>query len=152
MLEDEIKQSRPFASQEEKVFLALQRTASLLIQALSSRLKPHGLTPTQYNVLRILRGSHPHAMTCGDIGSRLVSPVPDVTRLVDRLVRRELATRNRDRADRRVVQVGISEAGLELLSGLDKPVEAWLESFLGHLDGSSLDTLNDLLDRARQGI
>src|SRR3954471_20091039 len=121
-LKREIQQEKPFASLEEEAFLSLQRTASLLIQALGRELKGHDLTPAQYNTLRILRGAGPDALTCGEIGERLVSPGPDVTRLLDRMEQQGLVTRLRDVEDRRVVRARITEKGLDLLEELDEPV------------------------------
>ena len=120
-LDQEIRQRKPFVSLEEEVFLGLQRTASLLLQALGRELKGHDLTPAQYNALRILRGAEPDAaasggLTCSEIGERLVSPGPDVTRLLDRLEQRGLVLRQRDAGDRRVVRARITAAGLALLA------------------------------------
>jgi DNA-binding MarR family transcriptional regulator len=149
LLQEEIRQSRPFVSREEEAFLNLQRTANALLQSVTRSLKGFDLTPTQYNVLRILRGSHPETLTCGDIGERMVTPDPDVTRLLDRLENRDLVQRARDTVDRRVVRTGISAEGLALLEELDGPVPEWLRELLGHLGGDELETLTRLLERAR---
>lgn len=152
LLREEIRQTRPFVSLEEEAFLNLQRTANALLQSITRSLKRHDLTPTQYNVLRILRGSHPKTLTCGDIGGRMVTPDPDVTRLLDRLEKRGLVGRARDPRDRRVVRAGITEAGLELLSRLDGPVPSWLEELLGHLEDDELQTLIQLLEECRRRV
>lgn len=152
MLRDEIQQRKPFAHTEEEAFLNLQRTAGLLMQSLTHTLKPHRLTPTQYNVLRILRGSYPKSLTCGEIGSRMVTPEPDVTRLIDRLVKGDLVERQRDASDRRVVRVAIVEAGLSVLSTLDEPINTWMTDLLGHLGEDQLQTLSHLLERARERL
>lgn len=152
LLQKEIRQSRPFVNLTEETFLNLQRTASALLQALTRFLREHELTPTQYNVLRILRGSHPETLTCGDIGDRMVTPDPDVTRLLDRLEKRSLVFRTRDTVDRRVVRATITEDGLSLLSCLDGPVPEWLDGLLGHLPEADLRTLIELLERARNHI
>lgn len=146
----EIHQEKPFASLEEEVFLGLQRTASLLSQSLGRELKGHDLTPAQYNTLRILRGAGPDALTCGEIGERLVSPGPDVTRLLDRLEQRGLVERLRDAEDRRVVRARITAKGLDLLTELDGPVESILGRLLGHLGQARLRTFVELLDQARE--
>jgi DNA-binding MarR family transcriptional regulator len=151
-LRSEIHQEKPFAGLEEETFLALQRTASLLLAALGRELKPLDLTPPLYNTLRILRGAGPEALTCGEIGERLVSPGPDVTRLLDRLEGRGLVRRLRDEQDRRVVRARITERGLALLAELDGPVERVLRSLLGHLGEEKLRTLSELLAAARAGI
>ncbi|HET9210443.1 MAG TPA: MarR family transcriptional regulator [Thermoanaerobaculia bacterium] len=150
-LKREIQQEKPFASLEEEAFLGLQRTASLLIQALGRELKGHDLTPAQYNTLRILRGAEPDALTCGEIGERLVSPGPDVTRLLDRLEQGGLVLRLRDAGDRRIVRARITEKGLALLDRLDAPVEEVLGRLLGSLGPAKLRTLAGLLEEARDG-
>jgi DNA-binding MarR family transcriptional regulator len=148
-LDTEIQQTKPFTSLEEEAFLGLQRTASLLLQALGRELKEHDLTPAQYNTLRILRGAGPDALTCGEIGERLVSPGPDVTRLLDRLETSGLIARLRDSQDRRVVRARITEKGVSLLASLDEPVERTLGQLLGPLGPEKLKTLVQLLGEAR---
>jgi DNA-binding MarR family transcriptional regulator len=149
-LSQEIRQQKPFVSLEEEAFLGLQRTASLLLQSLGRELKGHDLTPAQYNTLRILRGAGPDALTCGEIGERLVSPGPDVTRLLDRLEQRGLVTRLRDAEDRRIVRARITEKGLDLLATLDEPVGRMLGRLLGNLGQERLRTFVNLLDEARE--
>ena len=148
-LRQELSQSRAFGSLEEATFLSLQRTAGIWMQALAQRLRPFGLTPTQYNVLRILRGAHPGSLTCGEIGERMVTAVPDVTRLADRLVTRRLAWKARDEQDRRIVKVEISGHGLELLDSLDEKILAWLEEILAPLDKEEMRALSTLTEKAR---
>lgn len=148
-LSQEIHQQKPFVSLEEEAFLGLQRTASLLLQSLGRELKGHDLTPAQYNTLRILRGAGPDALTCGEIGERLVSPGPDVTRLLDRLEQGGLVTRLRDAEDRRIVRARITEKGLDLLATLDEPVGRMLGRLLGNLGQERLRTFVSLLDEAR---
>ncbi len=149
-LRRELLQSRDFDSLEEATFLSLQRTASVWMQALASRLRPYDLTPTQYNVLRILRGAHPGSLSCGEIGERMVTAVPDVTRLVDRMVARRLAWKARDERDRRVVRIEISGQGLELLSLLDEKVLDWLRELLSPLDEKEMRAICSLTDKARE--
>jgi DNA-binding MarR family transcriptional regulator len=148
-LNQEIQQEKPFVSLEEEAFLALQRTASLLMQALGRELKAHDLTPAQYNTLRILRGARPDSLTCGEIGDRLVSPGPDVTRLLDRLEQHGLVERLRDAEDRRVVRARITGKGLALATELDEPVGSVLSALLGPLGPRKLKTLLQLLEAAR---
>ena len=150
-LETEIRQRKAFAGPEEEAFLNLQRTASVLTQAIGRELKPHGLTPAQYNALRILRGAAPGALTCGEIGERLVSPGPDVTRLLDRLEAAALVERLDDEADRRVVRARITDGGSTLLAGLDTSVTAALRRLLGPLGRARLRVLIELLEAARAG-
>ncbi len=149
-LNQEIRQEKPFVSLEEEAFLALQRTASLLLQALGRSLKGHDLTPAQYNALRILRGAVEEALTCGEIGERLVSPGPDVTRLLDRLEQRGLVVRLRDDEDRRIVRARITQRGARLLTQLDAPVEETLTGLLGHLGPKRLQSLIETLALARE--
>lgn len=151
-LQKEIQQTRPFNSAQEEAFLNLQRTGNALFQALTRFLKAYELTPTQYNVLRILRGAHPKTLTCGDIGDRLVTPDPDVTRLLDRLEKRALVSRGRDTSDRRVVRGGITEDGLELLERLDEPLPEFIDELLGHLEPGELESLIRLLEKAREKV
>jgi DNA-binding MarR family transcriptional regulator len=106
----------------QDAFVALLRAADALTHAPATLLKQHGLTPAQYNVLRILRGAGPDGLRCGDAGARLIQREPDITRLLDRLEKRGLTTRIRARDDRRAVHAVITTAGLELLAGLDQPM------------------------------
>jgi len=149
-LREEIRQSRPFATPEQEAFLSLQRTAGVLLGALARTFKGHELTPAQYNLLRILRGAGPAGLPCGEIGERLVTPGPDVTRLLDRLEKAGLATRGRDSGDRRVVRARIEERGLAVLAELDEPVERAVRDLLGHMGEERLSELVKLLDQARE--
>ena len=148
-IQQELAQTRPFGTIEEEAFINIQRTAGVLQQRIVELLKPFGLSPTQYNVLRILRGAGDCGAACKDIGSRLVTPDPDVTRLIDRLERRGLVTRGRSAADRRKVPVQITAEGLDLLSQLDQPVLASCGDTMAPLKPEELHTLVDLLERLR---
>jgi len=101
-LQDEIKQTKPFPSRSSEALLSVMRTAAVLDHHVNEALRPCGITALQYNVLRILRGSHPSRLACGDIAERMISRDPDITRLIDRLSRRGLVSRARSRQDRRV--------------------------------------------------
>ncbi len=149
-LQDEIKQAKPFSSYEEEAYLNLQRTTDRLLQGVRELLDPHDLSPAQYNVLRILRGAEPDGLPCGGIRERMVTRVPDVTRLLDRLEPRGLITRERRPPDRRVVRARITQAGLTLLAELDAPMRALHREQMGHLGEDALQTLIDLLERVRQ--
>jgi len=148
-LRRELRQARGFGSLEEATFLSLQRTAGIWMQTLATKLRPSNLTPTQYNVLRILRGAHPSALTCGEIGERMVTAVPDVTRLADRLAARRLAWKARDEHDRRIVRVEISGQGLELLESLDVKVLGWIDDILSPLSKEETEALCGLTEKAR---
>jgi DNA-binding MarR family transcriptional regulator len=149
-IQAEIQQSKPFPSLEEEALIALQRTADRLQWRLSEMLKAHGLSPTQYNALRILRGAQNEGRACSEIAERMVNRDPDITRLVDRLERRGLVARSRQDRDRRVVTTRITPAGLELLKTLDRPIEEFNRKMLGPLGESHLRTLIRLLESARE--
>jgi DNA-binding MarR family transcriptional regulator len=125
-LQAEIRQRKPFVSLEEETYLNLVRTADALTRELELLLQPYGLTGTQYNVLRILRGAGEEGATCSGISERLLAFDPDVTRLLDRLEKVQLVQRSRSTTDRRVVLTTITPAGVELLAKLDEPVETRL--------------------------
>lgn len=149
-LQAELRQSKPFDSIETEAVLNIARTAALLEHGLAQALKPYRLTPTQYNVLRILRGGGPEGLCRNAIGERLVTPVPDVTRLLDRMEGSGLVTRSRGTEDRRFMTTKITQAGLELVAGLDEPMRLLSQKQLGHLSQSALRTLIETLTEARQ--
>ncbi len=151
-LQAEIKQQRPFASLEQEVFLSLERTSDALTRQMAEVLKPAGLTGTQYNVLRILRGAEPAGLTCGEVGGRMITHDPDITRMLDRLEKRGLIVRSRDARDRRVIITRITPAGLQVLERLDEPVTAEHRRLLRHITQESLQRLADLLEEVRQKI
>ena len=146
---DEIKQSRPIPTLEEEAFLNVQRTANVLLQDFAELLKGHNLTPTQYNVLRILRGAGGEGLTAGDVGERMITRDPDVTRLLDRLETRGLAARSRCTEDRRVVWTRITAAGLAAIAPLDQAVDEIHQRRLAHLGPERLSSLIELLEAAR---
>ena len=149
----ELKQRRAFASQEQEVLLGLRIAAARLMEPWEKFLKATAeLTPNQYNVLRILRGSHPTRLACGEIAERMIARDPDITRLVDRLGRRGLVTRGRRRQDRRVVEVGITEKGQQQLRSLDEHVDRFPRAMLGHLGSRKLEELRALLDHVIAGL
>ena len=133
---------------EEQAFVALMLTTDLLARRIEPVLKAAEISPTQYNVLRILRGA-PEGLACGVIGERMISRDPDITRLLDRLEKRGLVSRCRETKDRRMVWARITEAGLKLLAQLDGPVLDAHHLLLGHLGPEKLRTLLALLEEAR---
>ncbi len=149
-LQSELKQSKPFATREEEVYLNIQRTAEALLWKATDFLKTYDLTPTQYNVLRILRGAGHEGLICREIGERMVARDPDVTKMLDRLEARNLISRERDHKDRRVIITRVTDEGLKLLKELDRPVVENTRELLGHLGTRRLETLNELLEEARQ--
>jgi DNA-binding MarR family transcriptional regulator len=148
-LAKEIKQTRPFRSVQQQVLLNVMRTADAFTSRVSELLKPYGLSPTQYNVLRILRGAAEGGLACGEVGERMVTRDPDVTRLLDRLEKRGLIVRSRQTSDRRVVKARITAEGLELLKELDTPVHRFDDKLLGHMSQADLKRLDELLEEAR---
>lgn len=142
---------RRTVSPEEAAFLDLARTVEKLSAPVAQLLKTEDLSPAQYNMLRILRGAG-EGLTCREIGDRMITRDPDITRLLDRLERRGLITRNRDSNDRRLVLTRITGEGMELLEGLDQPVRDLHRKLLGHLGAQRLQTLAQLLEACREGL
>jgi len=143
----ELKQQKPFASPEQEILLGLRMAAARVVEPWERFLKATAqLTPNQYNVLRILRGSHPVRLACSDIAERMIERDPDVTRLVDRLETRGLVKRTRSRQDRRVVEVGITDKGLTAVRALDVHVRRLPKALLGHLGVERSRQLATLLD------
>ena len=155
-LQTELKKKHGFDSPEQQAYLNLTYTHSLLTAQFAQFFKSHGLSEATYNILRVLRGVRKHpengldAMPCGAIGERLITRVPDVTRLIDRLVKAGLVDRIRGEADRRVVLARITTKGLALLRKLDEPILELHHQTLGHLSKDELKQLNNLLEKARQ--
>lgn len=150
-IQAEIKQSKPFNSLEEEAFIALLRTSEHLSGRLEEMLKPYGLSPTQYNALRILRGAGQNGLSCSEIGGRMINRDPDITRLVDRLEKRGLVQRSRGREDRRVVLARATPMALDLLKKLDRPLDRFHQAVLGHIERTRLQSLLRILEEARGG-
>jgi DNA-binding MarR family transcriptional regulator len=150
-LQAELKQRAPFTSREEEAYLSLLRTADALQAQVEARLKEFGLTATQYNALRILRGAGPEGLPCREIGERMITRDPDITRLLNRLEDRGLVERTRARHDRRVIYGKITGAGLKLLREMDGPIEKHSREMLRHLGGEKLKQLIELLQLVRSG-
>jgi DNA-binding MarR family transcriptional regulator len=148
-LQSELKQRKPFASLEHEAVVSLARTAAILEHETAEALKPHGLTPTQYNALRILRGAVPDGLCRNEIRDRLISPMPDATRLLDRLVEMGFIVREREGEDRRFVRARITSEGRELVDRLDDVIHSLHREQLGHLGQERLRRLVQLLDDAR---
>jgi len=143
------KSSGPAISLENRIFVALLQTTDTLAQEAEQLLKAAGLTGAQYNVLRILRGAEPAGQACRAIGDRMISHDPDITRLLDRMEKRLLITRERQTDDRRVVKTRITPQGLSLLKTLDQPVHDLHERQFRHMSAARLKALSDLLEEAR---
>ena len=150
-LQKEIRQTRAIRLLEEEASLNIVRTADLLMTGLMAVLKPHGLSATQYNVLRILRGAGAAGVTCKDIGKRMLTPDPDITRLMDRLENRGLLTRDRAKEDRRFVTMRLTPAGLDMVNQLDRPIEQMHRKQMKHMSTARLRQLVGLLEEVRAG-
>ena len=143
------KSSHPPISLENRIFIALLQAADALAQEAEQLIKTAGLTGAQYNVLRILRGAEPEGLACSVIGDRMISHDPDMTRLLDRMERHGLITRERQTDDRRVVKARITPRALSLLKTLDQPVRDLHKRQFRHMPAARLKVLSDLLEEAR---
>lgn len=149
-LQAEIKQNKPFASLEHEAILGLLRTAALVDHATDEALRPFGVTGTQFNVLRILRGAGATGLCGREIGARMITRVPDVPRLLDRLEKAGLIRRARDANDRRHVTARITSKGEELLAEV-ATISIPVEKRFQQLTRDQLRTLIDALDAVRAG-
>ena len=148
-LKDELKMTKPFKSLEEEAILSVARTAAVIDHAGAEVMKRFDLTITQYNVLRILRGAGEDGLCRNEVGERLVTKVPDVTRLLDRMESSGLITRHRGTADRRFVTTRITDKGLKLLEKIDRELPALHTRIIGHMSQKKLKELVDLLEEVR---
>lgn len=148
-LQEELKQSKPFASVEVEAYVSLMRTYAVLSQPVNDLFKSYGITQTIYNLLRIIRGGPQEGVPCAIIADRLVTRVPDVTRLVDRAVEAGLVERNRPDSDRRVVLLTLTSKGTQLLNDMQEPMLQALHAQIKGLNKDELATLVDLLARLR---
>jgi len=149
-LQQEIEQSKPFSSRETEAFLNLQRTEAVLSESAEEVLRREGLTLTLYNVLRILRGSK-EPLPCSTVSRRMLTRVPDLTRIVDRLVKKGYVRRVRSKRDRRVVLLSPTAKGLAVMDAVDGPLEEAIRTGMSNLSQSELRTLIGLLEKARSG-
>jgi len=156
VLAQEIKKRQPFDSVAEEAYLNLLRTHAVLSGHSEVLFKKHGISPPKYNILRILRGASrtgeacKHGLPSLEIAERMITRVPDITRLVDGLESEGFVNRTHCTEDRRVVYVGITTKGLHLLDQLDKPVLELQKSLTSHLTQEELRDLNRLLVKARK--
>jgi DNA-binding MarR family transcriptional regulator len=149
---EELRQSKPFESPEQEAILALQRTTDLLRRRFTDVIGPHGISPQQYNVLRILRGAGTAGTPTLDIADRMIEKTPGITRLLDRLEAKHLVRRRRCPEDRRQVLCWITGAGLKLLAELDQPVSATGPHYLKSLTNTEVRQLIDMLERIRAAL
>jgi len=151
-LQRELKQNKPFVAPTQEAAVSLMRTADLVRRSVASVVEPHGITPQQYNVLRILRGAGEAGLPTLEIATRMIEQTPGITRLVDRLEVKKLVLRERCATDRRQVFCRITPDGLGLLSSLDDPIREAERVALAELSERQLTQLLSLLDRARAGL
>jgi DNA-binding MarR family transcriptional regulator len=155
-LATQIKKRQPFDSPAQEAYLNMLRTHSVLSGPMEQLFKKHRISPAKYNILRILRGSKStgesgnRGLPSLEIADRMITRVPDITRLVDGLESDGLVTRNRCDEDRRVVYVDITPSGMQLLNQLDVPLTELHQHMLGHLSVDELTELNRLLVKARR--
>lgn len=148
-VQQEIRQTKPFALREEEAFLGIQLTADRLARKAAAVMKEYDISPAQYNTLRILRGAGAAGLACSEIGERMINRDPDITRMLDRLEKRGLVERCRDQKDRRVITARITKPGLQLLQSMDAPLREFLRKLLSPLGKTRLRSLVRLLDEVR---
>ena len=148
-LQSELQMSKPFETLEQEVHVEIQRTAQVAMRWVMEALKPSGLTPPQYNVLRILRGARPEALKCSTISERMITNDPDLTRLLDRLESVGLVEKSRDTADRRAMNVRITARGLQVLESAATAVREKIDVAMAPLGKKKLETLANLLEQVR---
>ena len=150
-IEDEIKQET-FRSPLHRLLVNLMFTNNWLCDSQMRLLKPFDVTLPQYNVLRILRGQHPKPVKINDITERMLDKMSNASRLVDKLVQKDMAVRCESTSDRRAVDVSISQVGLDVLAALDPLQEEFMQSFGGALTSDEARTLSNLLDKMRSSL
>jgi MarR family transcriptional regulator, organic hydroperoxide resistance regulator len=142
----------PAHSLEQDVFIAILKLADALTRQADHLIRTAGFSGVQYNVLRILRGAEPHGLACREIGDRMISHDSDITRLLDRMEKRDLITRERQTDDRRVIKTRITATGLAALAQLDEPVSSMHRHQFAHMSAMRLKTLSALLLEAAAGL
>jgi DNA-binding MarR family transcriptional regulator len=151
-LQEELKQAKPFESAREELWLNLARTAAMAGHVIEQGLRQHGLSPTQYNVLRILRGAGGRGLCQYEIGDRLVAQVPDVPRIIDRMEKAGWVERERGLSDRRMVMASLTRTGRDLVDSLDEPMRVMTTGVFGGLAEENVERLNELLAAARSAM
>ena len=150
-LQQDLRQTKPFSSLQHEAYLSVVRTSSTLTDRVEDVLKPYGISATQYNVLRILRGAGKGGLCRNELRDRMLTRMPDMTRLLDRMEDAGLVTRSRERDDRRMVLTQITARGRELLGELDRPMAQLHREQLSPLSDEQLRSLIDLLTLVREG-
>jgi DNA-binding MarR family transcriptional regulator len=150
-LQQDLKQKKPFRSLQQEAYLSVVRTSTSLTDAMEDLVKGRGISATQYNVLRILRGSGAEGLCRNELRDRMLTRMPDMTRLLDRMEDAGLVVRAREGDDRRMVMTRITEKGRRLLDELDAPVMALHRKQMAGLTDAQLRSLSDLLTLVRDG-
>ena len=148
-LREDIKQSKPFTSIEQEALLSIVRTSADLMDRFELLLRPYGITGTQYNVLRILRGSEPTGLCRNELRDRMLTRMPDVTRLLDRMEEAGLVERTRDTEDRRMVTSRITKKALQVLTTVDPIVAENEKHFFSGISPEQVQTLIEVLSAVR---
>jgi DNA-binding MarR family transcriptional regulator len=148
-LQHELRKRQPFETPEQEAILNLMRTNDQVLIRFERLFREYGMTPAQYNVLRILRGEG-QPLPVLEIAERTITVVPGITGLVDRLEKQHLVRRERSTRDRRVIYVAITPKALHLLKELDKPIEKLHDEIAGHLTHDELAVLIRLLEKVRK--
>jgi DNA-binding MarR family transcriptional regulator len=150
-LQAEIKQTKPFATLEHEAILGLMRTAAIVDHSMDEMLRPFGITATQFNVLRILRGAGQQGLCGREVGERMITRVPDVPRLLDRMEKAELISRERDPNDRRHVTARITAKGRQILEEVGTTPSNPIEERFRRLPPEQLQMLIEAMDLIREG-
>jgi DNA-binding MarR family transcriptional regulator len=150
-LQQDLKQKKPFRSLQQEAYLSVVRTSTALTDAMEDLVKSQGISATQYNVLRILRGSGAEGLCRNALRDRMLNRMPDMTRLLDRMEEAGLVLRGREGEDRRMVLTRITERGRRLLEDLEAPVLALHKRQMSRLTDAQLRSLSDLLTLVREG-
>jgi DNA-binding MarR family transcriptional regulator len=151
-LRREIHQQKPFGSIEQEAQLSVVRTGSMLVDAFEQLLRPYGITSAQFNVLRILRGAEPEGLCRNELRERLLTRMPDVTRLLDRMVEAGLVERTREGEDRRRVRTRMTPKARRLVDKLDNIVAGEHQRRFGHVSKNRLRELIETLTEVRQKL
>lgn len=147
-LEQSIKQKTPFKSNYERALVNIFFTNTFLLEKIRVFLKPYGITHQQYNVLRILRGQYPNAISVGDIRERMLDKMPDASRVVKRLIVKNMLEKQLKKTDKRLVDVRITDTGLALLAQIDEAI-GYVDTVFSNLSEQEAQALNNLLDKIR---
>ncbi|HUX08673.1 MAG TPA: MarR family transcriptional regulator [Acidobacteriota bacterium] len=151
-LKEELKITANFASLEQEAFLSVLVTSDRINRRNTEFMARFGISPKQFNILRILRGAGKPGIPVMEIGRRMIEKSPDISRIINRLIDVGLVCRRRQRSDRRVVKVSISAKGLRLLEQMDQPVLSHVEEMLSGLTKDELQSVVFLLDRVRESV